>query len=666
MLKFEILPSIKEAIRQNSLILFIGSGYSKNINLPAWDDLAKRMVDKLSQNDQSLEALKTEASKYGMEPIKILNALYEKGHATESKIILQDIIDIDLSNQNLENQKKIWRLSGKVITTNYDKALESALDEDLRENVEVLVPGESHANISILSDESYLYKIHGTIDHPETCILFSADYDRLYKYNHAFLTELKRLTATSVILFIGYSVNDMEIQQILRNIKSIFHVGTRHFVVTPDVKSFKSMGIDTIKIENYTELLPYLDELVLYRQEIERNFSAIEESVNAKFKGTKDLLLSIEKENTLYAEKEAFKIQEDRKDILQLQSLHSVDPTTNESIINNLKATGKEEQLKNYLLLLRKASRLSNRAYFEHVEKGNGEIYYKDLVKTNLEAMEIAWQIFGELNEETIYLYNEIGMGYMHLYDFDNAEYYFKKGLQLAFKNGENKNLIDVFYTNLGNVETEKNNLEEALNYYQMALHIEQENGNETEGVMQNIARTLLMQKKYKEAQKIYKQIVQNTKAPNLYKANTYQALGLAHVKLDEHGDAIKCYEQALLLFFEYYGEENKEFITFHNDIGYCLSKEKQYEKAIDHYKKVILLEQNTENIFIAMNNMGEAYCNAEQFEDAKAAFENSLVFLKQMGPSESEYPEAYEYCKKQIKLCRAKMSKVKEVNTGE
>jgi tetratricopeptide (TPR) repeat protein len=96
-------------------------------------------------------------------------------------------------------------------------------------------------------------------------------------------------------------------------------------------------------------------------------------------------------------------------------------------------------------------------------------------------------------------------------------------------------------------------------------------------------------------------------------------------VRLDEHGGAIKCYEQALSFFFEYYGKENKEFIIFYNDIGYSFSQEKQYEKAIVYYKKVIALEQNTENIFIAMNNIGEAHYNAEQFKEAKAIFEDTV-----------------------------------------
>ncbi len=628
MSKFEIHPAIKEAIRHNSLILFIGSGYSRNINLPDWKELVKTMVDELSEKDKSVESLKSELSEKKMEPIKILNRLFELGYNTDCKKILQSVINIDLVKKNLENQKKIWKISEKVVTTNYDKALEGAMDEELADKVDVLVSEENRSKISFTKYTSYLYKIHGTIDDPKTCVLFTDDYDQLYKYNHSFLTEMKRLSAGSVILFIGYSIGDIEIQQILRNINSLFHIETKHFILTKDVKDFKEIGIDTIKIkEDYSDLQPYLDELVLYRQQIEKN----------------------------YSEDESFIRQEDRKDILELELLKR-DFDANQSIINDLKAKGKEELLKDYLLVKREAYRWDHLAYFEHIETGKGDSYYKSWIKFNLEAMEMSRQLFGELSHETINLHNDIGRGYMHLYDMENAEKYFQEGLQLALKAGDNKFLTGNFYTNLGNVETEKKDLEKALNYFKQAVKIKQGNGDGVETEMENIARTLLIQKEYKEAQKIYKQILQNNKAPNLYKAYNYEALGIAHRGLNEHEEAIKCYEEALALFFEYYGKENKEFILFYNDIGYSFAQVKQYEKAIGYYKKVLALEQNTENIFITMNNLGEAHYNAGHFEEAKAAFENSFAFLKQKGPSESEYPEAYESCKEHIKLCVDKM----------
>ena len=534
------------------------------------------------------------------------------------------------------------------------------MDEDQKENVEVIVPKEKPTGISFLSDASYLYKIHGTVDHPETCVLFTADYDQLYKYNHAFLTELKRLSANSVLLFVGYSISDIEIQQILGNISTLFHIGTSHFIVTPDVKDFKNIGIDTIKLKDHTELIPYIDELVSYRQEIERQFSAIEEKVNAKYKGPKGLLSSFEKHSTRNAEKEAFKRQEDRKDILQLQLLNAADPVDNERVVNGLKAEGKEEQLKDYLLVKREASRWMNLAYFEHVETGKGEHHHKYSIEANLKAMEIARQVFGKTNYETINLYNDIGKSYMYTGDIENAEYYFKEGLQLALKTDEDKLLTSIFYTNLGNIEAEKAekpNLEKALTYFQLALRNKEENGNCTQAEMQNIARILLSQNKYTEAKTLYQQILQNAKMPSLLRAHTCRALGLTHVRLNEHGDAIKCYEQALSLFFEYYGKENKEFIIFYNDIGYSFSQNKHYEEAIVYYEKAKALEKETEKVFIIMNNMGETHYKAEKFEEAKEVFEKSLAFLKQEGPSESEYPEAYKYCKKQIKLCREKIA---------
>ena len=159
--------------------------------------------------------------------------------------------------------------------------------------------------------------------------------------------------------------------------------------------------------------------------------------------------------------------------------------------------------------------------------------------------------------------------------------------------------LTAIFYVNPGTIKFENKNLQEAINYYHLALHIKQENGDEIEGEMhENIAKILMLQKKYKEAKNVYTQALQNTHATILQKAYNYQGLGLAHMRLDEHGDAIKCYEKALKLFFEYYGEENKEFIIYYNEIGYCFSMEKQYEKAITYFQSSNIGTKHSKQIY--------------------------------------------------------------------
>src|SRR5262245_1675195 len=92
-----IPEEIKEAIRHNSLILFIGSGYSRNLLLPNWIELARKFVDELVEKDPSLVSLQIEASKPTANALEILSVLSKKGYKDRCKLMLRDVIDIDLS-----------------------------------------------------------------------------------------------------------------------------------------------------------------------------------------------------------------------------------------------------------------------------------------------------------------------------------------------------------------------------------------------------------------------------------------------------------------------------------------------------------------------------------------------------------------------------------------
>src|SRR5215467_3103104 len=122
MSELEIPARIKEAIRHDSLIPFIGSGYSRNLSLPTWVELARNFVDALVKKDASLRSLQIEAHQPPASAKDILNVLLKTGYKDACKTMLADTIDIDVSKYDLQNQAKIWRLSRKVITTNYDQA----------------------------------------------------------------------------------------------------------------------------------------------------------------------------------------------------------------------------------------------------------------------------------------------------------------------------------------------------------------------------------------------------------------------------------------------------------------------------------------------------------------------------------------------------------------
>ena len=153
-----------------------------------------------------------------------------------------------------------------------------------------------------------------------------------------------------------------------------------------------------------------------------------------------------------------------------------------------------------------------------------------------------------------------------------------------------------------------------------------------------------------REAVELLDQIVLDEKESDLLRAYDCHALGLAYARLKQYREAVAAFKQAIDLFFAYYGEENKNFLIFYNEIGYYSAKCREYEQGIAYLKKFIALETNDESIFIAMNNIGEAHFESGNFPMAKKSFEESLAFL-QSRIKEAEYPEAYAYCREKIKL---------------
>ena len=96
-------------------------------------------------------------------------------------------------------------------------------------------------------------------------------------------------------------------------------------------------------------------------------------------------------------------------------------------------------------------------------------------------------------------------------------------------------------------------------------------------------------------------------------------------------------------------------FLKFYNEIGYYSGTCRDYEQGIAYLKKFITLETNEEAIFVAMNNIGEAYFESGNFPMAGKSFEESFTFL-QSWIKEAKYPEAYAYCREKIKLASERL----------
>jgi hypothetical protein len=117
-----------------------------------------------------------------------------------------------------------------VFTTNYDKLFEraskggyathmfssTALGADLRRGDPVLV------------------KLHGSTDSITNVVLTRTDYARLMRDGQAVLATLEALSLTSTILFVGYSLDDPDIQLALQSVGRTPLDPEAHYMLGPE------------------------------------------------------------------------------------------------------------------------------------------------------------------------------------------------------------------------------------------------------------------------------------------------------------------------------------------------------------------------------------------------------------------------------------------------
>lgn len=216
--------------------LFVGSGLSRRyLNIPTWLDLLKAIVEHLNlpkpfefyfsnadgdmpkmatligedlnqvwwEGDQFADSrrefqqystnkhspLKYEITKY----IEKLRISFVDGFADEINLLRKANID-------------------GIITTNWDSSL-----EDIFQDYSVYI-GQDEL---IFSDEisiGQLFKIHGSITDPNSLILNSNDYDDFNSRYPYLAAKLLTIFVEQPIIFLGYSLDDRNIQDILKSI----------------------------------------------------------------------------------------------------------------------------------------------------------------------------------------------------------------------------------------------------------------------------------------------------------------------------------------------------------------------------------------------------------------------------------------------------------------
>lgn len=275
--------------------LFIGSGFSKRyLGSEKWDELLRYFCAEFSNNEFQYDIYAnqvTENTYYGKQPA--IASLLEKDYnnavltldkykdfRTKYKVEIQngisslkiavsnhlDSYTIPKDNEELETLRKMAKRSvSGIITTNYDNLLDYLFPQfDKYIGQEELV----FANISGIGE---IYKIHGSIQKPDSLILTSKDYETFEAKSSYLIAKLITIFLEYPVIFLGYSLSDRNIENIfstiadclsqekLNSLKSrlIFVDYSQNEVVSEYSKSFNngnSIRMNRVSTSNFLEI----------------------------------------------------------------------------------------------------------------------------------------------------------------------------------------------------------------------------------------------------------------------------------------------------------------------------------------------------------------------------------------------------------------------------
>jgi len=242
---------IFELIRREEVVLFAGAGMSRYAGFPSGAELADILHKNLSDD------IKCDIEHTWNLPKLCEDIFLLKGN--KSYLIETLKQEFKKKPKTTETHKLLAGIPHfrTIITTNYDNLIE--LEND---RIEIIRTSVDYA--SAKKDEQMLFKIHSDFNDIENIILTSSDYLNYFTQQSestVFWNAVKDRLASNHILFIGYSLDDLNVQDMIKKIilqlgdykKEMYFVAPsldrvkQAFLQKHNIKHIQSTGEDLIK-----------------------------------------------------------------------------------------------------------------------------------------------------------------------------------------------------------------------------------------------------------------------------------------------------------------------------------------------------------------------------------------------------------------------------------
>lgn len=288
--------------------LFIGSGLTRRYyNLPDWESLLKHFACEINNDEFSYSYFKNKAEKFdnrmGLLPkvAELIQIEYENRWFRDPSIRYVDeqtlhniksgnmspfkaeiaqfiknksILNVDYIDEvSLLSEISQKSVSG-VITTNYDTFLEDHFKGYVK------FVGQKQLVFSAIQGVAEIFKIHGSVENPDSIIINEKDYLDFEKNSAYLAAKLMTIFMEYPIVFIGYSLSDKNIQNIIKSI--IDCLDDTHLAVLEDRFIFIEYKKDVNSIEITPHTIVVGDKILTITRVVTADFKLVYSALSEK------------------------------------------------------------------------------------------------------------------------------------------------------------------------------------------------------------------------------------------------------------------------------------------------------------------------------------------------------------------------------------------------
>lgn len=244
----ERVQRLVKLARSGQLVVFMGAGVGRSAGLPNWTGLLEQLAASAHLPDDLKESVLRLPAEDAAQVI---------GQALSSKGLQESIVEL-LSQQTQYGMGHSLLASMRLpeaVTTNYDRLYESACERPHNGELRVLPrEGLSASNMGSSERPSWVLKLHGDVNKPETIILTRSQYISFDADSSPMASVVQAAMVTRHMMFVGYSVSDLNFIRLAYQVRALFE----RFQVPSEIGTVITLASDPGQQELWKDTLSYV------------------------------------------------------------------------------------------------------------------------------------------------------------------------------------------------------------------------------------------------------------------------------------------------------------------------------------------------------------------------------------------------------------------------